>query len=61
MIIFKNEIPINHEPSLNYIAKSWADCDTENGDRLCWDYAYETAWFALENDLEQENLIWRFT
>tara|TARA_R110002051_G_scaffold2261_1_gene11734 strand:- start:1635 stop:1817 length:183 start_codon:yes stop_codon:yes gene_type:complete len=59
MIIFKNELPINHEPSLNYIAKDWADCDIENGERLCWDSAYESAWYALENELEEENLTRR--
>ena len=59
-IIFNNELPMDHEPSLNYIARSWADEDIENGDRLCWDSAIETAWNELEYQLEVEELDYSY-
>jgi len=53
-MIFKNELPLDHEHSLNDMAQKWAD----DSDR-CWDYAYEIAWTAIERDLEWEGLEWR--
>ena len=58
MITFKNEIPLDHESSLDYIAQDWANCDIENGEILSWDHAYESAWISIENKLEFENLEW---
>ena len=53
---FEGELPINHEPSLDYIAQDWANCDVENGEILNWDHAYEMAWSTLEDELEYEGL-----
>tara|TARA_A100000164_G_scaffold321118_1_gene303615 strand:- start:250 stop:438 length:189 start_codon:yes stop_codon:yes gene_type:complete len=60
-MIFKGELAMNHEPSLDYMAQDWADCDVENGEILNWDHAYESAWSAIEHDLEREGLEWEET
>ena len=57
-IYFEGELPINHEPSLDYMAQDWANCDVENGEISSWDHAYESAWFAIESDLEFEGFKW---
>jgi|TARA_R110000744_G_scaffold219950_1_gene338786 hypothetical protein len=59
-MFFINELPINHEPSLNYIAKAWAEnelidddiCVTE--ERL--EYEVDMAWSCLEDMLSFEGL-----
>jgi len=55
-MMFKGELPIDHEPSLDYIAQAWATHDVEDGEILNWDHAYEMAWSALETELEFEGL-----
>ena len=55
-MFFENELPINHEPSLDYIAQAWATYDVENGETLNFDHAYEMAWSAIEQELEFEEL-----
>ena len=66
-MFFENELPLDHELSLDYMAKSWA---TENVEEAlaeeargfesrystCWDYEYEMSWSAIEDDLELEEL-----
>ena len=60
-MIFKNELPLDHEPSLNNMAQKWADDhDDDVINRLeNWDYYYEISWTAIEHDLEWEGLEWR--
>ena len=52
MITFKNELPLDHEPSLDHIAQDWANCDVKSGEILSWDHAYESAWISIENEIE---------
>ncbi len=42
------ELPLDHEPSLNHLAKLMANEDVENGVCSSWDAAYESAWDYLE-------------
>ena len=66
-MIFKNELPLDHEPSLDYMAQAWA---TENVESAVededdyyssnWDYEYEMSWSAIESDLESEGLDWEY-
>ena len=65
-MIFKNELPLNHEPSLNDYAQKTADdmCEIVNTHATeslfaCWDYEYELAWKNIEHDRELEGLEWR--
>ena len=60
-MIFKDELPLDHAHSLNDMAQKWADDhDDDVINRLQnWDYYYETAWTAIERDLEWEGLEWR--
>jgi hypothetical protein len=46
-ILFKDELPFNHEPSLNYWAHLLARDEMENGAKD-YDYEYEQAWHYLE-------------
>ena len=55
-MFFENELPINHEPSLDYIAQAWANYYVENDETLNFDHAYEMAWSAIEQELEFEEL-----
>ena len=66
-MFFKNELPLDHELSLDYMAKSWATENVEEAlaeeargfeskSSTCWDYEYEMAWSAIEDDLELEGL-----
>ena len=48
-MFFENELPINHEPSLDYIATTWATYDVEDGETLNFDHAYEMSWSAYLN------------
>jgi len=57
-MIFKNELPLNHEPSLNNYAQKTADTICELADTN-WDYEYETCWNCIEHGLENEGLEWR--
>ena len=42
------ELPLDHEPSLNHWAKCIADDDIATGYHTNWDYAYEQAWHWLD-------------
>ena len=46
---FQEELPLNHEPSLNHWARCIADSETEEDDHSSdWDYEYERAWHSLD-------------
>ena len=58
-MFFKNELALNHEPSLDYMAKSWATANVEDDNYTSnWNHEYERAWSVLEQDLEYEGLTW---
>ncbi len=42
------ELPLDHEPSLNHWAKCIADEEIATGECTNWDYAYEQAWQSLD-------------
>jgi hypothetical protein len=42
------ELPLDHEPSLDHWAKCIADDDIATGECTNWDYAYEQAWHQLD-------------
>tara|TARA_B100001123_G_C14614925_1_gene751372 strand:+ start:208 stop:417 length:210 start_codon:yes stop_codon:yes gene_type:complete len=50
MIVFEEELPLNHEPSLDHWAKALADCDVATGQTLNWDHAYEESWRWLDGE-----------
>ena len=45
-----DELPLNHEDSLNHWAKLLADDDIATGYHTNWDHAYECAWDSLDAD-----------
>ena len=47
---FQEELPLDHELSLEHWAKRQADHDVETGYHSNWDYAYENAWMHLEDE-----------
>ena len=42
------ELPLDHEPSLDHWAKVIADEDVATGYHTNWDHAYEEAWHGLD-------------
>ena len=48
MECFEEELPLNHEPSLDHWAKALADRDVATGECLNWDYSYESHWASLD-------------
>jgi len=42
------ELPLNHEPSMNHWAKLIASYDIATGYHTSWSYAYECAWMSLD-------------
>ena len=57
MITFKNELPMDHESSLNDIAKNFATLyDEDEFTTEDWDYLYEQAWNSIEEHLQSEGL-----
>jgi len=42
------ELPLDHEPSLDHWAKGIADEDVATGYHTNWDHAYEEAWHWLD-------------
>ena len=44
----QDELPLDHEPSLNYWAKLRATQEMEDGCYTNWDHAYETEWHYLD-------------
>jgi len=57
-MIFKDELPLDHQHSLNNYAQKTADAICELADTN-WDYEYETCWSCIEHGLENEGLEWR--
>ena len=66
-MFFENELPLDHELSLEHIANAWATENVEEAKAeeargyeskysMCWDYEYEMSWSAIEDDLELEGL-----
>ncbi len=45
-LYFQNELPLNHEPSLDRWAKIIAEGEMEDGGTN-WDYEYSRAWHSL--------------
>ena len=45
---FQEELPLDHEPSLNHWAIALANRDVETGECLNWDHAYEIHWGYLD-------------
>ena len=43
------ELPLDHEPSLDHWAKCIADDDIATGYHTNWDAAYESAWNFIED------------
>ncbi len=48
MIGFEEELPLNHEPSLDHWAKALANRDVATGECLNWNHAYESHWASLD-------------
>jgi len=44
------ELPLDHEPSMDHWAKCIADDDIATGYHTNWDYAYEQAWHQLDDE-----------
>jgi hypothetical protein len=54
---FENQLLLNHEPSLDYIAQAWAtECVKDDDYTSDWDHEYERAWSTLEDNLLDEGL-----
>ena len=61
MITFKNELPMDHEKSIQHIVSSWSidmyEHDKEMGVvKPNLDYCTETSWSSIEEHLESEGL-----
>ena len=54
------ELPLDHKPSLNHLAKKMANEDVESGACSNWDAAYESAWNYLEEHGVQHNGHYRY-
>jgi len=65
-MIFKNELPLNHKPSLDHLVNSWA-IDMQEADEECkpdfyttdLDYYKDCAYDELCDELSEEGLEWR--
>jgi len=67
-MFFENELPMNHEPSLDYMAKERATISSLflsliresrcSNISTSFDFEYERAWSDIEHDLEQDGLEW---
>ena len=44
----QDELPLDHEDSLNHWAKALADDDIATWYHTNWDHAYECAWHSLD-------------
>ena len=58
MIIFKNELPLDHEVSIQRLIDGWAK-DLEKHWSWCGssiDSCYETAWYELEEECNREGI-----
>lgn len=55
MITFYNELPLDHQPSLDIIAKNYANnYDEDEFTTEDWDYLYEKAWNSIGENLWSE-------
>ena len=52
-----DELPFDHEDSLNHMAKRLADDDIATGYHTDWHHAYENAWEYLEREMKNETNI----
>ena len=50
-VYFQDELPLNHEPSLDHWAKIIAEGEMEDGGTN-WDYEYSRAWHSLHIEYE---------
>jgi hypothetical protein len=50
----QDELPLDHEPSLEHWARALADDDVATGEILNWDHAYESAWMFLDAEYNYE-------
>jgi hypothetical protein len=57
MITFKNELPIDHELSLDHLVKVWSVKEAENDDGRWEDYT-EYVWWGLEEWMETHCETW---
>jgi len=48
------ELPLDHEPSINHWAILMANDDVETGRNSNWDDAYESAWNEIELNIKWE-------
>ena len=60
MIMFRNELPLDHQNSILHIVENWA-LDVYYDDRYSdanrnMDYCSECAWFSVEEHLNNEGL-----
>lgn len=51
-ILFKDELPLDHEECLEEIVKQWSKDDAEE-DGFHWETHYERNWNCLENWLKE--------
>ena len=51
-----DELPFDHEDSLNHMAKRLADDDIATGYHTDWHHAYENAWEYLEKEYQDEDI-----
>ena len=47
-MVLQEELPLNHEPSLDHWARGLATEDVATGYYTDWDSAYENAWYWLD-------------
>tara|TARA_R110002167_G_scaffold289485_3_gene494560 strand:- start:4059 stop:4256 length:198 start_codon:yes stop_codon:yes gene_type:complete len=51
-IFFKNELPLDHEESLDEIVKQWSKDDSEE-DGFHWEHHRDRNWYCLEEWLKE--------
>ena len=50
-------LALDHEPSLDKLARKMADEDIIYGEHTDWDHAYECAWFVIEDHIANGILV----
>ena len=56
MILFKDELPLDHEESLEEIVKQWSKDDAEE-DGFHWEHHTDRNWYCLEEWLKEERVV----
>ena len=51
-ILFKDELPLDHEESLEEIVKQWSKDDSEE-DGFHWEHHIDRNWYCLEEWLKE--------